>query len=71
MTTREAMVKLRAADVSSLGLDTDDSALAEVEAMCYWPAHEILSMKIVCIWLCLNLAALWLYNSGMLSALCL
>ena len=71
MTTHDAMVTLPAADLSSLAPDADGSTLAKAEAMCDWPAHEILSMEFVHIWLCLSLALLWLYNSCMLSALCL
>ena len=71
MAPKGAMLKRPAADLSSDEPAANDVARVEAEAMCYRPAHEILSfsLKIVCIWLCLGLALLCGYSSCILSAL--
>ena len=54
MVRKGAMLKRPAA-----GLSSDDEAAAKDVAhveVCYWPAHEICSLEIVCIWSYLCLA---------------
>ena len=69
MVRKGAMLKRPAA-----GLSSDDEPAAKDVAhvgVCYWPAHEICSLAIVCIWSYLCLALLCGYSSCILSALCL
>ena len=63
MVRKGAMLKRPAA-----GLSSDDEPAAKDVAhveVCYWPAHEICSLEIVCIWsyLCLALLCGYVFKS--------
>ena len=61
MVRKGAMLKRPAA-----GLSSDDEPAAKDVAhvgVCYWPAHEICSLAIVCIWSYLCLALLCGYTA--------